>query len=84
MHIPVSALFESGGATTVWIYNQVTQAVEPRAITPASILSDGKVIVAEGLKEGEIIVTAGVRSLQQGEKVKLLPPVSPTNVGSLL
>jgi hypothetical protein len=44
----------------------------------------GQAIVSEGLSEGEIVVSAGVHSLKEGEKVKVLPVASPTNIGGLL
>jgi multidrug efflux pump subunit AcrA (membrane-fusion protein) len=84
VHVPLSAIFEHDGVSSVWVYNKGTQTVETRAVTPTEIRLDGKVIVSKGLSEGEMVVTAGVRSLRQGEKVKLLPAVSPTNVGGLL
>ena len=84
VYIPFSAMFENNGISSVWVYNSVTQAVEARAITLTEILQDGKVVVSNGLKEGEIVVTAGVHILHQGEKVKPLPAVSPTNAGGML
>ena len=84
VQIPLSAVFESEGFSAVWVYNPIAQTVEPRVITLTKILSDGTVIVSEGLHEGELVVTAGVHALRQGEKVKLLPAVSSTNVGGLL
>ena len=84
VYIPVSAVFEKDGESTVWVYNNGTQTVETRAITPIKILNDGKAVVSEGLAEGERVVTAGVRALRQGERVRLLPAVSPTNIGGLL
>jgi hypothetical protein len=66
------------------VYDSVTQTVETRAITATEILREGKLIVSNGLRECEIVVTAGVRSLRQGEKVKLLPSVSTTNAGGML
>jgi RND family efflux transporter MFP subunit len=84
VYIPVSAVFEKDGESTVWVYNNGTQTVETRAITPIKILNDGKAVVSEGLAEGERVVTAGVRALRQGERVKLLPAASPTNIGGLL
>jgi len=84
VYIPFSALFEAGDISSVWVYNKVNQTVEARAIKLATILNGGKGVVSEGLKEGEIVITAGVHALRQGEKVKLLPPVSSTNIGGLL
>jgi hypothetical protein len=40
--------------------------------------------ISSGLKAGELIVTAGVHSLKEGQKVQPLAPVSKTNVGGLL
>jgi len=82
--IPFSAVFETDGSSNVWVFNNNSQTVESRAITLSKILADGTVVVSEGLKTGETVVTAGVHVLQPGEKVKLLPAVSPTNAGGLL
>jgi RND family efflux transporter MFP subunit len=82
--IPLSALFETNGVSTVWIYDKDSETVEARTVTMREILTNGTVVVSEGLNVGEIVVSAGVHSLRQGEKVKLLPAVSPTNTGGLL
>ena len=82
--IPVSAIRNTERGTMVWIYNNQTQKVEQREITIAQITNHGKAIVSNGLKASEIIVTAGVHSLTDGEIVDVLPEVSPTNVGGLL
>ena len=84
VYIPLSAVFETEGVSTAWVYNKDTQQVEARTIKIQEVHTDGTVVVSEGLSEGEIVVIAGVHVLQAGEKVKLLPAVSPTNVGGLL
>jgi multidrug efflux pump subunit AcrA (membrane-fusion protein) len=58
--------------------------VKERKVTVLQILNDGKVIISQGLSSGEEVVTAGVHSLSEGEKVKLLPSISSTNAGGLL
>jgi multidrug efflux pump subunit AcrA (membrane-fusion protein) len=68
----------------VWVYDEITQTVKERKVTVLQILNDGKIIISQGLSSGEEVVTAGVHSLSEGEKVKLLPNVSSTNVGGLL
>ena len=83
VQIPLSAVFEHNGASCVWVYNEDSQTVENRPITPVEIFKDGNVVVSEGLKAGEIVTTAGVHVLHQGEKVKLLPQVSSSNIGGL-
>ena len=84
VQIPLSAVFEVGGLSAVWMYNPITQIVETRIINLSKILSDGKAVVSDGLNVGELVITAGVHALRQGEKVKLLPAASSTNVGGLL
>jgi len=82
--IPVSALFENDGQSAVWIYGAETETVTSRTVKVAEIHSDGMAIVAEGLSAGEIVVTAGVHKLYEGEKVRLLPSSTETNKGDLL
>jgi RND family efflux transporter MFP subunit len=84
VYVPLSAVFESEGVSTVWIYNPLAQTVERRAVTLTTILSNGKAVVSQGLNAGEIVVSAGVHALSHGQKVKLLSTASPTNVGGLL
>jgi len=84
VYVPLSAVFDFDGVASVWVYNQVGQTVESRAVILARILADGRAVVSDGLIVGEIVVTAGVHSLREGEKVKPLSQVSPSNIGGLL
>jgi RND family efflux transporter MFP subunit len=84
LSIPYNAVFEHNSASQVWIYHSETQTVSVRSIKILEMRRNGQAIVSEGLKEGEIVVSAGVHSLKEGEKVKVLPPASPTNIGGLL
>ena len=82
--IPYPALFEIKGVSSVWVYHPESQTVSARPVTAYDILTNGTIIISEGLSAGEIVISAGVHALREGEKVKLLPPVSPTNAGGLL
>lgn len=82
--VPLTALFESEGKAAVWVYDPEDGCVRLRKIETAKLLKSGEAVVYEGLAGGEIVVAAGVHSLQEGMKVKILKPVSPTNVGGLL
>jgi len=84
VRIPYSALFAHESASAVWVFNPETQTVTLRKIKPSEIQTNGTVVVSSGLEAGEIVVTAGVHSLKDGDKVKVLPPISPTNAGGLL
>ncbi|WP_294143098.1 efflux RND transporter periplasmic adaptor subunit [uncultured Sanguibacteroides sp.] len=82
--IPLSAIFENKGDSAVWVYNPSTQTVSMRGVKLSKLLKDGTAIVAQGLKVGEIVISAGVHELKEGMKVELLKGVSSTNVGGLL
>ncbi|MDR2120179.1 MAG: efflux RND transporter periplasmic adaptor subunit [Tannerella sp.] len=84
VRIPYTALFEINSASSVWVCNPDNSTVTARKVVVHELHADGTVVVSEGLKAGEIVVTAGVHSLGEGEKVKRLSPVSATNVGGLL
>lgn len=82
--IPLVALLEIDNKSSVWVYNEQTQTVSTRRVKPYAILTDGTVVIEQGLSAGEVVVSAGVHALEEGEKVKLLPAVSTTNVGGML
>ncbi|MCK9235983.1 MAG: efflux RND transporter periplasmic adaptor subunit [Bacteroidales bacterium] len=82
--IPTTAMRDTENGTMVWVYDEITQTVQERKVTVIQILNDGKIIISQGLDVGEKVVTAGVHSLSEGEKVKLISDVSSTNVGGLL
>ena len=84
MQLPAPAVFTQDGKSCVWIYNPGNQTVELRYVTIDTLLDNGTIVVREGVRAGEVVVTAGVHALDQGQKVRLLPPVSATNVGGLL
>lgn len=82
--LPLTAVFEKDGNSTVWIYDPADRTVASRRIEPVEIRKDGRMIVSGGVKDGEVVVTAGVHSLREGMQVDILPPVSKTNVGGVL
>ena len=81
--VPFTALFETEGKSTVWVYDENERKVTARNVRLYEIRTDGTVVVSEGLKAGEQVVSAGVHALSDGEKVRLLPQVAPSNVGGL-
>lgn len=82
--IPLTSLFHSDQRSMVWIFEPASETVSARPVTISQILTDGTAVVSSGLNAGEIVLSAGVHSVKEGEKVKLLPSVSPTNVGGML
>jgi len=69
--IPASALVRSDRQPAVWIFDAKTQTVSPRTVEVQEF-DPGRVVVGSGLKEGDLIVTAGVQVLHEGQKVRRL------------
>jgi RND family efflux transporter MFP subunit len=63
---------EIGGAATVYVYDTASSTVHKHKVTIGGV-RDNRLIVTEGLGTGDIIASAGVSYLFDGQKVKLLP-----------
>ncbi|MEP9379932.1 efflux RND transporter periplasmic adaptor subunit [Aquabacter sp. CN5-332] len=71
IEVPASALTRIDGKPAVWIVDPAAKTVSLRPVgvvryTPANVTVD------DGLKENDIVVTAGVQALHPGQKVRLL------------
>jgi RND family efflux transporter MFP subunit len=79
MRIPGTALMQTNGKPAVWVVDPATRRVALREVTVGRY-DPAAVIVSGGLREGEIVVTAGVQALRPGQEVRLLdatPKASP-------
>ena len=81
--IPLSCMFESEGNTCVWVIRD-DNTLEKRVIVPQDVKLDGSVAVKQGLSTGERVVSAGINSVFENQKVKVLPAKSKSNIGGLL
>ncbi len=70
MRIPAQALCSVEGRPCVWVVDMDTLEVRPRPVAVASYGRDS-VTLASGLGEGEVLVTAGVQLLRDGQKVRV-------------
>ena len=72
--VPVDAVFASGAEkkSHVWIFDESSQTVTRRPVTTGE-LTTGGIQVTEGLTAGQWVVTAGVQTLEEGRKVRLMP-----------
>ncbi len=69
--LPLSALKESQGQTAVWLVDPNTMTVSLKTVDVAG--ADGnEAVISQGLKPGDVVVTAGVHVLTPGQKVKWL------------
>lgn len=71
--VPLSAIFQRGTQPAVWVVDRESGTVALRAVTIARWRDDSAAI-ASGVKEGELIATAGVHKFEPGQKVKLVQP----------
>ena len=72
--IPLSAVYfnDSTNSKTVWIYDAKTSTVSSRNVVLGNVFGADQVIVLKGLAPGEVIASAGVSQLSEGQKVKLI------------
>lgn len=82
--VPVASVFSHKNKSFVWIFDASKKCVTRREVSMSGFDSQGMVNLSKGLSNGEIIVAAGVHSLKEGQKVKMLVNKSNTNVGGQL
>jgi RND family efflux transporter MFP subunit len=68
--LPSTALFSDNGKPAVWVVDRQTRAVMLRQIN-VDRYETGKVIVAKGLQQGEIVVTTGIQFLRPNQRVTI-------------
>ena len=71
IEVPASALTRSEQQPAVWVVDPANQTV---ALRPVTVKRFGEylVAIADGLKSGDVVVTAGVQALHPGQQVRLL------------
>ena len=67
--VPLSAIFQRGTQPAVWVVDRQSGTVALRPVTIAR-WRDDTAAIASGVKDGEMIATAGVHKLEAGQKVK--------------
>jgi len=67
-YIPLAAIYQNSDTPGVWVINNESVTLRPIKI---GAFGDGKVQVLEGLQNGDVIVTAGVHKLKEGQKVRI-------------
>jgi multidrug efflux pump subunit AcrA (membrane-fusion protein) len=68
--VPSSAVLEPRGKSAVWVVSATGKAVHRRPVKVLRMDSDTATL-AEGVKDGDLVVTAGVDLLAEGQKVSL-------------
>lgn len=68
--LPTSALRQDGQATAVWVLDSQSMTVRSQVVQIAT--ADGnEAVVAAGLQDGQLVVSAGVHVLSPGQKVTI-------------
>ena len=81
--LPVHCLLQEQDKVYVFILDK-EQRVRKTAVSVDHVDDHGQAIVTSGLTPEAQVVSAGVRSIQDGQQVRIQPKVSETNVGGLL
>ncbi|SDE13754.1 efflux RND transporter periplasmic adaptor subunit [Sporomusa acidovorans] len=66
--IPLSAVYQTGDTPSVWVVQNDTVSLKPITV---SQFGDNQVQVLNGLQTGDVVVTAGVHKLREGQKVRV-------------
>ena len=69
--LPLTALTQVDGKHAVWVVDPQTSKVNLRPVAIGAYREDG-VTVRDGLRPGEVVVTAGVHKLLPGETVRVI------------
>ena len=67
--LPITALVAEHNGMFVWVFDEGKGVVNKRTIQ-AHDISESHFLVAENLKDGELVVTAGTHVLNEGQKVR--------------
>ncbi len=82
--LPAPAVFEQGEHNMVWVIDPEEQRVYGRAVELIRIESSGNALVKGDLQPEDIIVSAGVHSVEEGQQVEPLPEAAETNIGNMM
>jgi RND family efflux transporter MFP subunit len=70
IRLPASAIVDQGDKTLVWVVDTKSGTVATQSVKLAYRQADFATI-AEGIEPGERVVTAGVHSLKEGQKIRI-------------
>lgn len=68
--IPLSALFNESNGKKMYVWVVSDNKVNRREVDVMSPTGEAQAFISSGLKEGEVIITAGVHQLVEGETVR--------------
>jgi RND family efflux transporter MFP subunit len=69
--LPLTAVFQQGQAPALWVVDPATGRLALKPVEVAAYRADA-VLIAAGVDEGDMVVTAGVHKLDATQRVRLL------------
>jgi RND family efflux transporter MFP subunit len=75
IQLPGTALTQSEGKPAVWVVDPTKKTVSLFPVTVGHY-DTSSVVISDGLKDGDLVVTAGVQALRPGQEVRLLEAVA--------
>lgn len=66
--VPMTALLQKNGKSTVWVFDETSMTVRAQAVQVAQMTGD-RAIISQGLQVGQLIVAAGPHVLTDGQRV---------------
>ncbi|HEY1058485.1 MAG TPA: efflux RND transporter periplasmic adaptor subunit [Limnobacter sp.] len=67
--LPVAALVAEATGAFVWVFDEAKGEVHRRPVKPYDV-NETSFLVKDGLKDGELVVTAGTHTLSEGQKAR--------------
>lgn len=73
MQLPATAIFtqDDPQKSYVWVIDDASRTLQRREVQPGKLSNHG-IIIRSGIKPGEWIVTKGVHSVREGQKVRIM------------
>jgi RND family efflux transporter MFP subunit len=68
--LPLSVVFEKNGSPAVWVFDPQSGSARLKPVMIARYEAE-TVVIAGGLAKGALVITAGINTLRDGQKVRL-------------
>jgi RND family efflux transporter MFP subunit len=68
--LPLSVVFEKNGSPAVWVFDPQSGSATLQPVAVARYEAE-TVVIAGGLAKGDLVITAGINTLREGQKVRL-------------
>lgn len=74
LRVPLSALVQDKGVTSVWVVEKDQSGAAAVRLRPVQVAgqSGNEILLSGGVQPGQTVVTAGVHQLKPGQKVRIL------------